>query len=315
MRIAPFLYGIGTFIPGFFKLTRRQTGGSLSGRYCYAVWMRHATRAAQAGAWHPPRVVAELGPGDSIGTGLAALLTGVHTYIALDLVPFASRETNLDVFEEILDLVGRRSPIPDDAEFPELRPRLRSYAFPDYLWSPDALRAALHPDRISAIRAELRGETTAAPFLRYAAPWTHADIVAPASVDMVFSQAVFEHVDDFATGYAASASWLHKDGFATHTLDFKSHNLTHLWNGHLAIGPLRWKLLRGKRPYLLNRASLSDHLEALQNAGFRVGSVERYQRIDGVKKAELDRRFAEWSDDDLATSEAFICALKRSPVE
>src|SRR5689334_3926898 len=52
------------------------TGGSSSARYCYSVWLRHLSMAARLGLNTDPKDVAELGPGHSIGVGLAALLSG-----------------------------------------------------------------------------------------------------------------------------------------------------------------------------------------------------------------------------------------------
>ena len=42
--------------------------------------------------------IAELGPGDSIGIGLAALLTGANIYYAFDIIQFASNQMNLKNF-------------------------------------------------------------------------------------------------------------------------------------------------------------------------------------------------------------------------
>ena len=72
----------------------------------------------------------ELGPGDSLGIGLAALLSGVERYIALDVIQYASDAQNLRIFEELIALFKDRAPIPDEAEFPLVRPLLPSYAFP-----------------------------------------------------------------------------------------------------------------------------------------------------------------------------------------
>ena len=74
--------------------------------------------------------VAELGPGDSLGIGLAALLSSAQRYVALDVVRYAANTRNLQIFEELIALFRDRAPIPDEAEFPLVRPRLLSYTFP-----------------------------------------------------------------------------------------------------------------------------------------------------------------------------------------
>ncbi|MBM4372890.1 MAG: hypothetical protein FJ098_14650, partial [Deltaproteobacteria bacterium] len=75
------LWGIATFVPGVRFLDRRGTGGTGSARYCYSVWLRHLVLAKDRGLLDQvPATVAELGPGDSIGIGLAALLSGATAY-------------------------------------------------------------------------------------------------------------------------------------------------------------------------------------------------------------------------------------------
>jgi hypothetical protein len=40
----------------------------------------------------------EIGPGDSIGVGLAALLSGCKNYIALDAIKYTNIDLNMSVF-------------------------------------------------------------------------------------------------------------------------------------------------------------------------------------------------------------------------
>jgi hypothetical protein len=81
--------GIATFIPGFRSFTARKTGGTVSARYCYSVWLRHLCMLHAHGLPMTFETVVEFGPGDSLGTGLAALLSGADRYITLDAVRYA----------------------------------------------------------------------------------------------------------------------------------------------------------------------------------------------------------------------------------
>ncbi len=130
-----------------------RTGGSGSARYCYSVWSRHLVKASDAGLSTEPRSVIELGPGDSIGVGLAALLTGADSYVALDRMAFARRSANLDVLDELIELFQHRSPIPGDSEFPQIRPTLDNYAFPGSVLPAERLDEGLQPDRLSGDHA------------------------------------------------------------------------------------------------------------------------------------------------------------------
>ena len=99
---------------------RRGTGGSTSARYCYAVWLRHLTAAAAAVPDVSLGTVVELGPGDSLGTGLAALLAGAGQCLCLDVVPHNDPARDLRVFEDLVHLFAQRADIPGDREFPEM---------------------------------------------------------------------------------------------------------------------------------------------------------------------------------------------------
>ena len=83
------LSGLATWLPGYPVM--RRTGGTDSARYCYSVWLRHLVLLHASGRMRHrvPRVVAELGPGDSIGIGIAALLSGAEKYYAFDVVRYS----------------------------------------------------------------------------------------------------------------------------------------------------------------------------------------------------------------------------------
>ena len=106
------LTGLSTFVPGVRTLSERSTGGTVSPEYCFQIWLRHLMLAASVELPTDPHVVAELGPGDSLGTGVAALLTGASTYIAVDLVEYAASAKNVEMVAAISDLLSRRAPVP-----------------------------------------------------------------------------------------------------------------------------------------------------------------------------------------------------------
>ena len=90
----------GTFkhIPGIKNILSQRTGGTIESRYCYSIWMRHLMH------WNiyndnVPEIVAELGPGDSLGTGLCSLLSGSKQLYALDVIKYWDNQRNLKIFE------------------------------------------------------------------------------------------------------------------------------------------------------------------------------------------------------------------------
>ena len=127
MQLLPLIKGLATWLPLAYDARRGRTGGTSSGRYCYSVWLRHLVALRDAGIERPFHSVAELGPGDSLGIGLAALLSGANRLEALDVVPYASLAGNLTLLDEIAALLARGAPIPGDEEFPGVVPRLTGW--------------------------------------------------------------------------------------------------------------------------------------------------------------------------------------------
>src|SRR3981081_1310518 len=95
------IVGMATYVPGLRGQTGRRTGGTVSARYCYSVWSRHLSILQRSGLPTTFKTMVELGPGDSLGIGLAALLSGVERYIALDVVQHASGAQNTADFREV----------------------------------------------------------------------------------------------------------------------------------------------------------------------------------------------------------------------
>ena len=321
MTLRPYLRGALTYIPILEKnLTKlgvflNQTGGTNSARYSYSVWLRHLTMAFEHHLLNPfPQVIAELGPGDSLGIGLAGLLSGANRYYAFDVVEYASNQRNMDIFDKLVDLFHARADMPGAEEFPDLQPTMDSYKFPSHVLSEAHLEKALKPERISSIRSALanlgkKGEASGCIF--YAAPWDDQTVLTQSSVDMIYSQAVLEHVDALDRTYGTMWNWLKPRGFMSHTVDFGCHKLTRLWSGHWTYSDLSWKIIRGRRPWLLNREPYSTHVELMKKHNFRIVCEKRVEDTAGIKRNHLARRFRQMSDQCLTTRNAYFLAVKK----
>ncbi|MDQ6670139.1 MAG: methyltransferase domain-containing protein [Chloroflexota bacterium] len=313
--IKPTAVGLLTHVPGFCRLITR-TGGTDNPRYCYSVWLRHLVTVNDhhllVGV--PPRV-AEIGPGDSIGIGLAALLSGVRQYSAIDIARLANSERNLSILRQLITLFKERAAIPDEREFPLVSPRLESYQFPASLVTDAMLESSLSEARIQAIADAVTTATTSdapsRPIITYVAPWTKIDILPAASFDLIYSQAVLEHVDQLDQMYAAMHAWLKPGGVMSHDIDFSHHRIGPLWNSHWSYSRRVWRLIRGRRAWLLNRQPHSRHLEIIRRSGFELVADVSTRRTVGLKRSDLASEFADMSDDDLVTSESYVLAIKR----
>ena len=305
------LKGLATFVPGAYSLlSRRRTGGTESARYCYSVWLRHLVMAYDSGLSSDPKVVAELGPGDSIGIGLAGLMSGAEEYHALDVVEYGSVRRNLHIFDELVQLFNARESIPDESEFPRVGPKLKSYRFPSHVLRDDRLRVSLDRRRLDVIRASVEDMNRSHSKIHYNAPWCESDVVEPGSVDMIFSQAVLEHVDELDLVYRNMHEWLKPGGFMSHEVDFRCHGTADQWNGHWAYTDLIWKLIRGKRPFLINRLPHSRHISLMEHSGFKVILDLTAKSDSRIDRSCLAPRFRDMQQDDLVTSSAFMQSSK-----
>src|SRR5216683_704623 len=224
IKLRSLVIGAATYIPGLRSLTGRRTGGTVSARYCYSVWLRHLCMLHWHGLPTTFETVAELGPGDSLGVGLAALLSGAKSYIALDAVRYTDSARNLQILEDLIALFRNRAPIPDQVEFPLVQPPLSSYAFPAEFLTSARLEAALNPVRLDVIRAALANPATrlrdGGPVC-YNAPWTMG-MIEEAAVDLVFSQGVLQFVRDLPGVYTGMVGWLKPGGIMSHEIAFQS---------------------------------------------------------------------------------------------
>jgi hypothetical protein len=304
------LFGTASYIPGVYSLVAKRQREASSARYCYAVWLRHLVLAHRHGLNVPPRIVVELGPGELLGVGLAALISGVDTYYACDIVRQADTDRNLRLFDEIVALFRRREPIPGDCDFPRLKPRLDDYSFPDFFRTAHGGRGALAEPRLTRLRESVAAGGAQGGALQYIVPWSRVDGISQGSVDMVCSQAVLEYVDDLGVAYQTMHAWLAPGGVMSHTIDFSAHQTSRHWDGHWTYADWVWKLMRGGRPYWLNREPCSVHLALARKHGFELLATYRELRPPQVARTALAPRFRNLSSDDLTTRGAFILARK-----
>jgi hypothetical protein len=311
MYLKPVVRGLATWIPYARRLFAGGTGGSDQARYCYSVWLRHLVMADQSHLDTDPHIVAELGPGDSLGTGLCAVLTGADRYLAFDVVSHANAERNLAVLEQLVEMLKRRDPIPDATEYPRVDPLLPSYAFPDRVLTEERLDRALEPGRLDRIRSALKEGSAGGIQVRYANRWGDPSVVESATVDLVFSQAVLEHVEDLPHTYAAIHRCLRAGGVSSACIDFRCHTLARQWNGNWGYSDAMWRLIRGNRPFLLNREPLSTHRRLLQENGLAIVREQARHNSRGLKRTDLAERFRHVSDEDLTTESVFIQAVNQ----
>ena len=308
-KIVPVISGALKRFKVFRRLLPKKTGGSINSRYCYSVWLRHLSNLIQYNNNEIPQHVAELGPGDSLGIGIASLLSGTESYYALDVIKFWEPERNLRMLDELLELFNKRSNIPDNKEFPDVTPELDDYSFPSSILTLERLYKSLSPERVYLIRKELKDpENSLNTFIKYKIPWYDPSIINEKAIDLILSQAVMEHVDDLENTYTAMKAWLKDAGYISQTVDFRSHGFTKNWNGHWTLSDFEWKIVRGGRVYAINRQPLSPHLKYLSEKKFNILKIEKLKMENIFNQNQLANNFKNLSYEDLNTSGAYFLA-------
>ena len=128
--------GLISFIPGVYEILASGCTGSTA-RKCYSTYLRHLVQLYKyTGIIEVPKNIIELGPGDSIGLGLSAILSGANSYIGLDCRKryrrlYEDKDNNKKIYKDLVELFLRKSPIPDNTDFLSLRPLLSDYSFPE----------------------------------------------------------------------------------------------------------------------------------------------------------------------------------------
>jgi hypothetical protein len=253
-----------------------------------------------------------LGPGDTLGIGLAALISGCERYYGFDVVEYSNVERNLEIFEDLVLLFRERTDIPGQDEFPRLKPKLGTYRFPKHIFDENRLNVALESGRLQRIKTSIANMNHHDSWIKYKVPWCNTDVIENESVDMIISQAVLAHIDDLPSAYAGMYAWLSRQGYMSHQIDLSSHGTADEWNGHWAYSDYVWKIIRGRRPYLLNRVPHSGHLDLLEKSGFQVVVDKAAISKSNLTRQDLAKEFKSITDEDLITSGSFIQAVKKA---
>ncbi len=246
-------------------------GNTSSAAYARGVWRFHLANYLRFSGERMPTVVAEFGPGATLGSCIAAICDGVGKAFALDACPYAANDSlNLKMLDEL---------IPDSRRM-EDRAALRKVVATVGTNDPDSL-------------------------LQYVAPCTDLHVLPENSVDFIFSHSVMEHVVRPIDAYKAFFRWLQPGGIISHKIDHSSHAITRSWNGHYAIPNGLWSVIVGGRPYLLNRMTSIQHRDAITGVGFEV-LTEKFEVATEIDTGTSCRSIRNREEYQVKTS-TFVC--------
>jgi hypothetical protein len=129
---------------------------------------------------------------------------------------------------------------------------------------------------------------------------------------MIISQAVLQHVNDLEGTYKAMHKWLKKDGLMSHSIDLKSMGSSDAWDGHWSYSDLEWKIVKGRKNYLINREPHSTHIRHVRENGFTL-VCDRKTKAEPTLDLQKDvaPKFKKLSGEDRSISGTFLQAIKQ----
>jgi len=246
--------------------------------YALGVFDRHYRAAGSPG---PGFTFLELGPGDSLASAVIGRAYGAAGGWLVDAGAYAARDMGL---------------------YRRLAARLaEDYPAADLSTVADASDSADMLERLLVRYLE-----TGLDGLRK---------VPDASCDMIFSQAVLEHVprDEFAATLAEFHRILKPAGVSTHQIDFRDHLGGGLNN--LRFSESLWEApwFARRSGFYTNRLRLSGMTAMMRAVGFKVEVVEASRwAVPPVVWAKLAPGLRGLAEDDLCVWEAFV-VLKKTP--
>jgi SAM-dependent methyltransferase len=234
-----------------------------------------------SGGWQGRRIL-ECGPGDSLGVGVLALANGAESYCAIDRFPVSfDPQREGAIFRELLDTLPA-----------EERRRVEAVIVLD------------------AGGYRLRNER-----FRYfnSIPLEEASRrLGTGSFDVVFSNAVLEHVGDVASSLRSMRELLAPGGIMAHDVDLRSHQNFEKHELHfLEYSPALWRAMTSNTGEP-NRVRLPEYLRILEELGFEDVQIRIKSRFDPdvVRRVRprLARPFRKLSEDDLSVAVFLVTA-------
>jgi hypothetical protein len=312
VKTYPLLRGLLSYILPRKIFERPGSGGTFSAEYCYSVWLRHLVELKKADLIknvNEIKSVAEIGPGDSLGIGIAAVFSGINEYYGFDVIRHANKENNIKIAQGIMDLYLKKYDIPNGPKLKDTNPKLKDYRFPEKTLGIEINDDYFLKNRLKEITDALNEQDSGIE-INYVVPWDSSSSEYTGRIDLIYSQAVMEHVEDIESAYNAMYKWLKPGGILSHQIDFKTHEMTNEWNGHWYISNNLWRFLLHGRKYSINRLPVSAHLSAIQKAGFTIKNVLPLYMENKFGNRTIQVKRHTFQKDDYRTSSALIQAVK-----
>jgi hypothetical protein len=247
----------------FSHLNLFRHGRMDSADYALRVFRKHLQRSSLNSLEN--LICLELGPGDSVSSGIIAHAMGAaHSYL-VDSGAFASQ--SLEGYRALIEELQK------DGFYPDGPPRFETF------------EELLKQFRITYLSQGVRSLAT----------------IPTATIDFCFSQAVLEHVqlEEVAETLAHFRRVCSPYGISSHRIDLKDHLASSL--NHLRFSPRLWETNWIRRSGIYtNRLRHQQWLEGFKTAGFSNVEVEcdRWSELP-LDRSKLHPSFHNWPDAEL----------------
>ncbi|NOZ22038.1 MAG: methyltransferase domain-containing protein [Planctomycetes bacterium] len=223
------------------------------------------------------KIAVEIGPGTNLGVALMFLVHGCRRVIVVEKADAAvASEKSAALYRRIVEEHGA------DAG------KLLGAA------------SGLNPERV-----------TYYPHAAFEA----TDRIPDASVDLIYSHQVLEHVGDLDACFRGMCRVLKPGGVAMHVVDLSGHS--EFARGH-PLDPLRypshlWRLMFSHRPHV-NRLRLGAYLRSIESSGMELADLRKLRMLDRAEAAAVRRLlsppFSRVDVDELCVIEFFFLARR-----
>jgi SAM-dependent methyltransferase len=282
--------------PGRAIHTRRRheqsfgEGGVNAASYPMSVFRRHisAVSAVRAGGARGADVL-EIGPGGNVGVGLLMLLAGAASVTCIDSAPWIRDVASDQLHTAIIELAQQ------DAD--------------EYHVAEEFREAARCGAR--SVARELVNHIT------YLQPVDIASTTLPtASMDIIFSQACFEHFADPQGALDQISRLLRPRGVTSHQIDLRDHRDYDRPFEFLQYSDIVWRLASSQSPlFVRNRWRVPDYRRGFQRAGLETLRIDATERspLSAEMRKRLHSRIRAMNTDEVEIIGVQIVA--RKPIE
>lgn len=274
--------GLITFVPGatnfIDKRKKKSRHSSSNAEFVYSLWLSVLVFLTENNIKPNLNKIGEIGNGGSLGVAFCAILTGSQRYYDLEFYDNINADEQLRLLDQIAQLFQNKTPI---RKYDSINIKIKDYNFPANIVLPDREQILL----TETLKKDIENGFASSKLISIIDSWETAPGLA---LDFVFSRAVMEHVKNPSEVYASIYRHLKKDSYMLHDIELHSHGISKQLDGHLQIKPFWWRLIGGKRPFLLNRWTFIDHLNEVEKQGFLPVITDRVMKLDNESLHEAE---------------------------